>query len=119
MICETRFNTIDFHGEKVKVTYGVLIPNDNSFCYVKQINDKNYAVLKRGLLPGEQFKPKKGGKAQGKGEQASTATATATRVAQFGPNACLQSKVKKADQTGSETSALVLRTPKDARHLVK
>lgn len=50
LICETRFNTIDFHGEKVKVTYGVLIPNDNSFCYVKQINDKNYAVLKRGLL---------------------------------------------------------------------
>ena len=47
---ETRFSTIDFHGEKVKVTYGVLIPNDNSFCYVKQINDKNYAVLKRGLL---------------------------------------------------------------------
>ena len=40
LICETRFNTIDFHGERVKVTYGVLISNDNSFCYVKQINDK-------------------------------------------------------------------------------
>lgn len=48
--CETRYTEITFRGQRVKVVYHVLVPNESGFCYIKIIDDKQYAVLKRGLL---------------------------------------------------------------------
>ena len=48
--CETRHMYTEFEGHRIKLTYYVLVANENGFCYVKYIGDKRYAVLKRGLL---------------------------------------------------------------------
>lgn len=48
--CETRHMYTEFEGHRIKLTYYVLVPNENGFCYVKYIGDKRYAILKRGLL---------------------------------------------------------------------
>ncbi|CAL1163170.1 unnamed protein product [Cladocopium goreaui] len=96
------------------VTYHVLVPNESGFCYVKRIGDTEYAMLRRGLLPGECFKTKKS-KAAG----SAAAPKAEPKLNTIGPLACFHRKNSSDTTQGEHCSPLLLKTAKDCRHLVK
>ena len=48
--CETRHMYTEFEGHRIKLTYYVLVPNENGFCYVKYIGGQAIRHTQKGSL---------------------------------------------------------------------
>ncbi|CAE7029265.1 unnamed protein product [Symbiodinium natans] len=104
---------------EVKVTYPILKSVDDCMCIVKDVKEKAMAIVCRGLLPGETLRNKKrGATIEGEADQ-KVATEPMQLSTKVGAGAAVMQALNKKSGASAAAGSLVLKTPKDARHLVK